>query len=229
MYLKFLGRGSAFNVKEGNNCAYFKVKSDLYLLDCGCGAFEGILDRQLLENLDSVNVFITHTHSDHIANLSDLIYYCYYIKKLEINVCAPDDCIKRILELEGHREGIEYNFKLLNVQENNSVKDISIKPIQVSHYKTLISFGYLINSEGRLIWFSGDCNEVSDVIEKYKIDEFYQDTCLADFEGNPHTCLRVLDECIPMDERRNIYCMHIDSIDLIEKAEALGFNVVHIS
>ena len=76
------------------------------------------------------------------------------------------------------------------------------------------------------IWYSGDCRGVSHIVNKYDFDEIYQDTCLGDYEGNVHTSLRVLCESIPRDKRKNVYCMHIDCDELIEKAKEEGFNVV---
>ena len=35
MELKFLGRGAAFNPKEGNTSAWFIENNELFLIDCG--------------------------------------------------------------------------------------------------------------------------------------------------------------------------------------------------
>ncbi len=43
MLLDFLGRGSAFNIKEGNNCAFIRIDKELILLDCGETVFEKIV------------------------------------------------------------------------------------------------------------------------------------------------------------------------------------------
>ena len=75
MELKFLGRGSAFNVKEGNTSAYYKKDNILLLIDCGTTVFKSILDQHLLDNVKEVNVLITHLHDDHVGSLSSLIRY----------------------------------------------------------------------------------------------------------------------------------------------------------
>ena len=41
MELKFLGRGSAFNVKEGNTSAFFYSNGELFLIDCGESVLKG--------------------------------------------------------------------------------------------------------------------------------------------------------------------------------------------
>ena len=69
MELKFLGRGAAFNPKEGNNSAYFIENNQLFLIDCGENIFERLVENGLLESVESINLMITHTHSDHVGSL----------------------------------------------------------------------------------------------------------------------------------------------------------------
>ena len=48
MDLKFLGRGSAFNVLEGNTSCYFIEKDELFLIDCGEKMGLGKTDYELI-------------------------------------------------------------------------------------------------------------------------------------------------------------------------------------
>lgn len=228
MILKFLGRGSAFNTKEGNTSAYIKENKELILLDCGENIFERIIKNDLLDKVKTVNVFITHLDSDHVGSLSSLIYYCHYIKHITVNVHFPNNDLLELLNIQGHLNREDYNFRYLDTEKNTLMNYIKIKPIKVKHIKTLQCFGYLIYFKDKIIWYSGDCSEISNVINEYNIDEFYQDTCLADYEGNVHTSLRLLDKTIINYDRNKIYCMHIDSNELIKKAKELGFNVVEV-
>ncbi len=52
MELKFLGRGAAFNPKEGNNSAYFIENNQLFLIDCGENIFERLVENGLLESVE---------------------------------------------------------------------------------------------------------------------------------------------------------------------------------
>ena len=79
MDLQFLGRGAAFNPKEGNNSAYVIENNQLFLIDCGESIFERIMENGLLDKIDGINVMITHTHSDHVGSLGTLTMYSYYI------------------------------------------------------------------------------------------------------------------------------------------------------
>lgn len=234
MLLNFLGRGSAFNVNEGNNSAYLKLSvrhnnDTLFLIDCGESIFQRIINKKILDDKTSVNILITHLDSDHVGSLSSLVYYCYYIKHVIPNIYFPKYDLYDLLKNQGHSEGVDYKFHLLNAENDNFIETGNIKkikPIKVEHVKTLNCFGYLIYLDSKLIWYSGDCSGVSNVINEYHIDEFYQDTCLADYDGNVHTSLRTLCENIPREKRNVVYCMHIDCDELIEKAEKEYFNVV---
>lgn len=77
MKLSFLGRGSAFNPKEGNNSAYFISDNQLFLIDCGENIFGKILENKLLDNIETINLMITHTHSDHVGSLGSLVNYAF--------------------------------------------------------------------------------------------------------------------------------------------------------
>lgn len=72
MDLQFLGRGASFNPKEGNNSAYFIENRQLFLIDCGESIFERLVENGLLEDVDAINLMITHTHSDHVGSLGTL-------------------------------------------------------------------------------------------------------------------------------------------------------------
>ncbi len=84
--------------------------------------------------------------------------------------------------------------------------------------------------KGNDIFYRGDTYEINfDVIPYLKLGNIiYQDTCLNDNEVNVHTSLRVLVESIPREYRSQVYCIHIDGENFIEKAEEQGFNVVEV-
>lgn len=90
MELKFLGRGSAFNVEEGNTSAYYKSKNDMLLIDCGSDVFKKIVKKHLLDNVYDLYIAITHSHPDHIGSLGDLIFYCYYGTRTRVHILTSD-------------------------------------------------------------------------------------------------------------------------------------------
>ena len=89
MEINFLGRGSAFNPKEGNNAGYFIQNNELFLIDVGEDVFAKLIEFNILENIKKINVMITHTHSDHIGSLGSLVAYSYYVLNEPVNIILP--------------------------------------------------------------------------------------------------------------------------------------------
>lgn len=248
--LKFIGRGSAFNVKEGNTSAYIKDKDTLLLIDCGESVFKEIQEKKLLDDINNIIILITHLHSDHVGSLSSLIFYCYYIKKI-IPIIYFEDYrnIVNLLLLQGNIEGKHYDIIRREVI-NDSIKIESVHSSHVSLYKDTYrgkvyedyirscrdesifdSYGYYIYYNDKKIYYSGDNNLIQyhdELRDIEGIDEWYQDTCLVDYKNNVHLSLRELCEDIDKEYRHKVYCMHIDCDELIVKAKENGFNVVEV-
>ena len=54
--LEFLGRGSGYNVKEGNTSAYIRKNETLLLIDCGEDIFKTIVEKAETEGFKVVNI-----------------------------------------------------------------------------------------------------------------------------------------------------------------------------
>ncbi|MFA2720588.1 MBL fold metallo-hydrolase [Bacillus paranthracis] len=233
--LKFIGIGSAFNTKLGNNGAFIKYDDMLFMIDCGSSTFERIQKAGLLEGVNHVNVLMTHTHPDHVGSLGDLIFYGYYSMGEEmypnVTVFTPYDLkIRHLLSMTGVKEE---TYQLCQFDSTAGIHygdfHMNFEAVSVSHVKELDCFGYLINYNDKLIYYSGDCNDIPTYIlqsfDKGEIDLFYQDTCKADYEGNVHLSLRKLNDLIWVNRDR-VYCMHLDKKFDVNEAKELGFNVV---
>ena len=60
--LNFIGTGSAFNYHLGNNSAYIKRNSSMLLIDCGGTVFHSLVKSNLLQDISSLYVAVTHMH-----------------------------------------------------------------------------------------------------------------------------------------------------------------------
>ncbi|MCY6484172.1 MBL fold metallo-hydrolase [Clostridium aestuarii] len=230
--LKFIGCGSAFNVRYGNNNAYIKKGKSLLLIDCGSRTFSKIIKNKLIDGADYIIVLITHMHSDHIGSLGDLIAYCYYVLKKRVNIIYPNiQQIKQYLNLVGMSEEVYF---LINEQEIYNIKtedfNIVIEPIKVEHVKNLMCYGYVLNYNNKAIYFSGDSSEISEyILNRFynnEIDYLYQDTCSYDFKDNPHLYINKLSKYIKLSYRQRVYCMHFNEKFDFNKALEYGFNLV---
>jgi hypothetical protein len=221
--LKFIGRGSAFNVKEGNTSAYYINDKHLILIDCGESIFERIINMNLLDGIEKVSVIITHLNSDHVGSLSSLIYYCYYIKKFKPIILFPTKDLSTLLKLMGHKNEFRYweSYRELD-------KNIAVRFFQTTHIDGMDCYSILLKIDKQLIFYSGDSNDLRhyQALNFINANYIYQDISLADYEGNVHLSLKRLCESVPKEYRNKVYCMHLDCDDLIDVARLEGFNVV---
>lgn len=234
MDLKFLGRGAAFNPKEGNTSAYFIEKKDLFLIDCGESVFERLIDKNLLEKIDSVNVMITHTHSDHIGSLGSLVMYSFYTLHKPLNIILPENA-KHLSNIENILSGfgctkLMYNYVFEESFDNKHNTFNNIRYIVTNHCKELNCYGLLFNTNNGIVYYSGDTNDVNSIKalidSKKQIDKLYIDTTSINYPGNVHLYIGILNDIIPNKLKKYVYCMHFNSDDCIYKAKEYGFNVV---
>lgn len=234
--LKFIGSGSAFNTKLGNNSAYYKEGNKLLLIDCGSNTFHRIRELNLLEGIEEIHVLITHTHPDHVGSLGDLIFYSYYslgeMMKIKTTVYFPEGLeVDELIRING-ASGQCYLYELSKESENilEAFHELWVAPFESSHVDEMKSFSYIMAINKNYIFYSGDINELDyadrKLINSMSCDYVYVDTCKADYEGNVHLSLRQLSEDIEPEARNKVWCMHLDEGFDRKEAEDLGFNVV---
>ena len=236
MKLNFLGRGSAFNVKEGNTSAYFTEGNELFLIDCGENIFERIIKKDLLKDIKTINVFITHTHPDHIGSLGSLIFYSFLVLKSPVNIIIPRSSphlhdILLLLDIWGCTKEM---YKIVRdiVLDGKYSSFKSVRFNEVEHSKAIPSYSIVFNTENGAILYTGDTNDLEYIKHFFKltrnIDVLYVDSTSLDYEDNPHLYIGLLKGIVPCYFRNKIYCMHINDDTCIELAESFGFNVVQV-
>lgn len=235
--LNFIGCGSAFNTKLGNNSAYIKEGKKLFMIDCGSNTFDRLVNSDILDGVERIYVLLTHTHPDHVGSLGDLIFYGYYSmpspSKPNVTVLAPFDLqidhLLRSMGVERHLYGLIGFGTGGHVGDSSGFK-VRFESVEVEHVKELKCYGYVIEYKDEKIYYSGDSNMIPfDILYRlhnYEFSKFYQDTCKADYKGNVHLSLRKLDTVIAKEVRDKVYCMHLDKGFVMEEAQELGFNVV---
>lgn len=237
MELQFLGRGASFNPKEGNTSAYFIEDNQLFLIDCGESIFERIIASGLLKGIETINLMITHTHSDHVGSLGSLIIYCFYTLKRPINIILPENpkhlsSIEKILSGFGLTESM-YNYVNEKTFDEKLVTFQSIRYIETKHCDELDSYGLLFATPNGMVYYSGDTNEIEPIkkliTSGQHIDKLYIEATTEDFPRNVHLNIGILEKNIPEELKSHVYCMHFNNDNCIEQAKSLGFNVVEIN
>ena len=234
MELTFLGRGAAFNSQEGNNSAYFTENNQLFLIDCGESIFERLIKNNILENIETINLLITHTHSDHIGSIGSLVLYIYYTLHKSINIIIPQNA-KYILNLENILNAFGctkemYNYINETMYDNKYHTFERLRYIETSHCKELDSYGIIFQTNNGIVYYSGDTNETNIIKALITsgeiIDKIYIDTTNTNYPGNVHLYIGDLLKVIPQELKNRVYCMHLNNDDCISEALEIGFNVV---
>lgn len=248
--LSFLGRGSMFNVKEGNTSAYWKSPDgkNMLLIDCGCTVFSKINKLNLLDDVEYLVIAITHMHTDHIGSLSDLLLYCRYCKPDMRVVVISNINIRHYLYdyfrvtgtmLDGKRIYYKaivdptiiysHNKYLFNI---SFIKDIThVVPIGLNK---VYSSGILIEFPDKVIYYSGDTMKIPyGRLDLDNIDEIYVDCAVRDHSPGsedpyPHYNLYNMvkdlnNRWYPLDK---VYAMHLDCDGVIDQCNLMRIKIV---
>lgn len=255
--LSFLGRGSMFNVKEGNTSAYWKnmTGETMILIDCGCTVFQKIDKLNLLDGVKSLLIAITHTHTDHIGSLSDLIHYCIFCRPdMEVNILCyykTMPSLNKYLNCTGTSSAmINSNVKASKLMDMASLttsngKICDIEFIEDDTHRVLspqskvlgtYSCGILIKFGYKTIYYSGDTMRLPyESLDLERINEIYVDCAVrlhspGSSTPYPHYNLYNMindmkSHSFPLDR---VYTMHLDCDGVIDQCNMMGISVVEV-
>jgi phosphoribosyl 1,2-cyclic phosphodiesterase len=174
MKVRFWGvRGSIASpgqntLRYGGNTTCIEVRSDeghLIILDAGTGIFP--LAQQLLKSLPvQANIFMTHSHWDHIQGLP--FFTPLYIPGNKVRIHGAFDIvsqrgIEQVMEIQ-----LQYSFfpvreaemkanidyRNVAVGEAVTIGDAKVTPLLLNH--PVVNFGYRIDCNGKSVFFTGD-------------------------------------------------------------------------
>ena len=174
MKFKFWGvRGSIptpgpDTIKYGGNTTCIEVRTDdneLIILDAGSGLFQ--LSKNLLEQTPiNAHILISHTHWDHIHGLP----FCmpFYLPGNKITIYGGQDLhtgegIERTLKIQmqpsffpiaENELKADVNYRTVIAGETFNIASATVMPVLMNH--PVINFGYLINCDGKSLFFTGD-------------------------------------------------------------------------
>jgi ribonuclease BN (tRNA processing enzyme) len=224
MDVTFLGTGAAFNPEMDNSNACFMVGDEFFLLDCGESTFGRIWNLPELHRAARITVVVTHLHCDHVGSLGSLVSYSRYVLGTPIIVVHPLYTIVELLDLMGIERT---NYRYLSAYPAHD--GVSFEPVEVEHVENMRCFGYLVHTPNLNFYFSGDAIRIPQrVIEEFRngnIDQIYQDTGIELSEHPTHGSLNYLEQLFDREERKRVFCIHMDR-DYRDILREKGFGVV---
>ena len=155
-------------VRYGGNTTCIEVRSDdgeLVILDAGSGIFP--LAQTLLKELPvKANVFITHTHWDHIHGLP--FFIPFFIPGNSVRIHGAYDVIssqgiEQIMDVQMQysyfpiREAelkARIEYQTLEIGEVVTIGDATVTNTLLNH--PVIDFGYRVDCRGKSMFFTGD-------------------------------------------------------------------------
>lgn len=232
MELQFLGIGSAFQTKLYNTSAFFVEDDILFLIDCGETAFKQLSAQNFFKDIHEIFVVFTHTHSDHIAGITNLINYSYYALNMPLNIVIPDEekLYKDILDLldifsiSKDKCIFKLPYELTNFFK--TFESITFLPATHSNELKGKCYSLVFNTNYGNILYSGDSKDtrlIKRFVKDY-FDKIYVDVTLT--SKVVHLDLNILEEIVPKELRHKVYPMHFDSLECLNKAYEMGFNTI---
>ncbi len=177
MKITFFGTSSGTARKNRRNTSiFFEIGEHKYIFDMGCNVVEDLHNRDLhCEQIDAV--FISHMHGDHANGLIPFLGNIDRPSRLGADplICLPppmEQTIKAFYawrDCTAHREHRAYRFQEI---EEGAFYDDGI--LKVTAYRTAhcwMSFSFLLEAEGKRVFFSGDFSRQPETEFPYEIME----------------------------------------------------------
>lgn len=230
MELSFIGIGSAFS-EDINNSAFIKCGGNMLLIDCGENVFSEVKHRGLVENVDNLYVFITHTHSDHIGSLSSLINYMHYVKNRRVHLIYSDSYkirgeIEALLKINGNNEN-QFDFvKAEDIKGKFGLENIAI--YNVRHSPNMKAYAIKLgknDKNGKLknVYFTGDCCDVEFLKSALRDENLEKIYCDVSLYGGVH--LKYEDAIKLFASHKDKVCfMHLENGFIKNRLKREGFS-----
>ncbi|HIJ83859.1 MAG: beta-lactamase domain protein [Magnetococcales bacterium] len=181
-----LGSGTGIPSPSRNSAGYFLEAGGLNLLvDCGPGTMRRLVRaRKGIANLDAV--FITHTHPDHVSDLTPIIHALRVGgggRRKKLTVYGPSgfkDYFDRIVLTQVRLPEL-FALEALEVEERMTLGSLTVQTFPTVHVEHLNSVGYRFEENGRSVVFSGDCDYSQGLIDgAHRADVLILDCCTLD-------------------------------------------------
>ena len=175
MRLQFLGSGDAFGSGgRFNTCFHLeRAAHGNVLIDCGASSMVAIRKWQVDPNAVST-VLVSHLHGDHFAGLPFLLLDAQLVSRriAPLLLAGPPGFHKRLMVvMEAMFAGsttVERRFALdireLDLHQPIELNGLTVTPYLMKHFSGAPSYALRIESEGKVLTYSGDTEWVDELI-----------------------------------------------------------------
>jgi ribonuclease BN (tRNA processing enzyme) len=175
MRLQFLGSGDAFGSGgRFNTCFHLERAAHGHVLvDCGASSMVAIRKWQVDPNAVST-VLVSHLHGDHFAGLPFLLLDAQLVSRrtAPLMLAGPPGFRERLdIVMEAMFAGstkVERRFALevreLALHERVELCGLAVTPYLMKHYSGAPSYALRIETEGKVLTYSGDTEWVDELI-----------------------------------------------------------------
>jgi len=175
MRLQFLGSGDAFGSGgRFNTCFHLERREHGHvLIDCGASSMVAIRKWGVDPNGIST-ILISHLHGDHFGGLPFFLLDAQLISRrtTPLTIAGPPGLIER---LQIVREALfagstaivpQYPFEIreLALHERVDIENLAVTPYLMKHYSGAPSYALRIDTEGKVLTYSGDTEWVDELI-----------------------------------------------------------------
>jgi ribonuclease BN (tRNA processing enzyme) len=226
--ITFLGTGSAFSKKFGNNSAVVTVGDKNLLIDCGRTTPDDLANSKFTwADIDAI--FVTHLHGDHVYGLEEAGFMGRYVLNKKPHIIFPHKKVKNDLwdkVLKGtmmqgdlpRNMTFEDYFTCEIVDEREQFFEfngVMISVYSTQHVPNKKSYGLVIGEYNYIVYTSDSLFD-ENVIKAFIGDgalAVFHDCQFTDYEGKVHASLNEL-ATLPEDVRKKIVIMHYgDDLD----------------
>ncbi|MBO8131827.1 MAG: MBL fold metallo-hydrolase [Candidatus Marinimicrobia bacterium] len=247
MNLIILGSGTSVPSKKRKSSSYLlEIDGVVNLIDCGPGALHQLAHTQYTTK-DISNIFISHTHLDHISDLFTIFFanryyvqknsicnsFMVYSSKENINVLKNIDKIHRYLTYDDNNK---YEFIELNNGDSIEYEQFKLFTLSTIHSKGSLMFKF-VDRKNLSFVYAGDTGLCENLCEiSFNVDYLLIECSLPDsISLETHMTPYKVRELAKASKPKNIILTHfypeIDKTDELfvlkdELIKKYGINVI---
>jgi ribonuclease BN (tRNA processing enzyme) len=238
MRLQFLGSGDAFGSGgRFNTCFHLeRAAHGNVLVDCGASSMVAIRKWQVDPNAVST-VLVSHLHGDHFAGLPFLLLDAQLVSRRStpLTLAGPPGFRERLeIVMEAMfagSTGVERRFALevreLVLHERTELNGLAVTPYLMKHYSGAPSYALRIETEGKVLTYSGDTEWVEELIPAGRdADLFICEAYFFDKAMKYHIDYTTLAKHLPEIGARRTIVTHM-SAELLGRQGEIALEAAH--